>query len=170
MVKRIRNPSPARWGKWPCLIQCAPRLCFRSAGPPSRSCQFTHSDDPIITRLTGEPKATSSPPGYEAAGNHRTHRDPLGSAPEAIARPWVPLSNDSRRKLPVPTAAAGGGRPPLRGTKPEELPEDVAALLEGPMEPARLETIRRFGDAVRTATRGGHRLMFHESVMFDHCK
>ena len=58
----------------------------------------------------------------------------------------------------------------MRGTKPEELPEDVAALLEGPMEPARLETIRRFGDAVHTATWGGYRLMFHESVMFDHCK
>jgi hypothetical protein len=43
-----------------------------------------------------------------------------------------------------------------------ELREDVAAVLQGPLEPARLEACRRFGDAVHAAARGGYRWMFHE--------
>jgi aryl-alcohol dehydrogenase-like predicted oxidoreductase len=43
-----------------------------------------------------------------------------------------------------------------------ELREDVAAVLQGRMEPARLEACRRFGDAVHAAAPGGYRWMFHE--------
>jgi aryl-alcohol dehydrogenase-like predicted oxidoreductase len=44
-----------------------------------------------------------------------------------------------------------------------ELREDVAAVLEGPLDPARLEACRRFGDAVHAAALGGYRWMFHEA-------
>ena len=43
-----------------------------------------------------------------------------------------------------------------------ELREDVAAVLQGPLEPARREACCRFGDAVHAAARGGYRWMFHE--------
>ena len=42
----------------------------------------------------------------------------------------------------------------------EELADDVAGVLEGPLDPARLEEVRRFGDAVHQNARGGHRWMF----------
>ena len=43
-----------------------------------------------------------------------------------------------------------------------ELREDIAAVLQGPLEPDRLEACRQFGDAVHTAAPGGYRWMFHE--------
>lgn len=45
---------------------------------------------------------------------------------------------------------------------PEELREDVAAVLEGPLTPARMEEARHFGDAVHAAARGGWRWMFRQ--------
>jgi len=42
----------------------------------------------------------------------------------------------------------------------EELAEDVAGVLEGPLDAARLEEVRRFGDAVHANARGGYRWMF----------
>lgn len=42
----------------------------------------------------------------------------------------------------------------------EELREDVAAVRHGPLAGDRLEGIRRFGDAVHAAARGGRRWMF----------
>ncbi len=44
---------------------------------------------------------------------------------------------------------------------PAELREDVAAALDGPLDEARLEEVRRFGDAVHAAARGGRRWMFN---------
>jgi aryl-alcohol dehydrogenase-like predicted oxidoreductase len=44
---------------------------------------------------------------------------------------------------------------------PVELDEDVAAALEGPLGATRLEEVRRFGDAVHAAARGGRRWMFN---------
>lgn len=44
---------------------------------------------------------------------------------------------------------------------PAELGEDVAAALDGPLDEARLEEVRRFGDAVHAAARGGRRWMFN---------
>jgi len=41
-----------------------------------------------------------------------------------------------------------------------ELAEDVAGVLEGPLDPARLDEVRRFGDAVHANARGGARWMF----------
>jgi aryl-alcohol dehydrogenase-like predicted oxidoreductase len=43
-----------------------------------------------------------------------------------------------------------------------ELSEDIAAVLQGPLEPDRLEACRQFGDAVHAAAPGGYRWMFHE--------
>jgi aryl-alcohol dehydrogenase-like predicted oxidoreductase len=43
---------------------------------------------------------------------------------------------------------------------PTELREDVGAALDGPLDDARLAEIRRFGDAVHSAARGGRRWMF----------
>ncbi len=43
-----------------------------------------------------------------------------------------------------------------------ELREDVAAVLQGPLGPARREACCRFGDAVHAAALGGYRWMFHE--------
>jgi len=43
---------------------------------------------------------------------------------------------------------------------PEELREDVAGVLAGPLDAARHEEVRRFGDAVHQAARGGPRWMF----------
>ncbi len=37
---------------------------------------------------------------------------------------------------------------------PEELREDVTAVLEGPLDPHRMEEVRRFGDAVHESVRG----------------
>ncbi len=45
-----------------------------------------------------------------------------------------------------------------------ELREDVQAVLSGPLEPARLDEVRRFGDAVHAAARGGRRWMFGKSA------
>ena len=45
---------------------------------------------------------------------------------------------------------------------PEELREDVEAVLAGPLDPGRLEACRRFGDEVHAAARGGWRWMFRE--------
>ncbi|MHC4136947.1 MAG: aldo/keto reductase [Planctomycetota bacterium] len=42
----------------------------------------------------------------------------------------------------------------------EELAEDVAGVLEGPLDAARMEEVRRFGDAVHANARGGFRWMF----------
>jgi aryl-alcohol dehydrogenase-like predicted oxidoreductase len=42
----------------------------------------------------------------------------------------------------------------------EELRQDVAAVREGPLDAARLDDVRRFGDAVHEASRGGRRWMF----------
>jgi aryl-alcohol dehydrogenase-like predicted oxidoreductase len=42
----------------------------------------------------------------------------------------------------------------------EEIDEDVAGVLEGPLDAARLEEVRRFGDAVHANARGGFRWMF----------
>jgi aryl-alcohol dehydrogenase-like predicted oxidoreductase len=44
---------------------------------------------------------------------------------------------------------------------PGELAEDVGAALGGPLDHARLEEVRRFGDAVHAAARGGRRWMFN---------
>jgi hypothetical protein len=44
-----------------------------------------------------------------------------------------------------------------------ELREDVTAVLQGPLEPTRLEACRHFGDAAHAAALGGYRWMFHES-------
>lgn len=41
-----------------------------------------------------------------------------------------------------------------------ELDENVAGVREGPLDPARLEEVRRFGDAVHANARGGYRWMF----------
>jgi len=46
---------------------------------------------------------------------------------------------------------------------PEELREDVEAVLAGPLDPGRLEACRRFGDEVHAAARGGWRWMFREA-------
>jgi aryl-alcohol dehydrogenase-like predicted oxidoreductase len=43
---------------------------------------------------------------------------------------------------------------------PDELRQDVAAVREGPLDAARLDEVRRFGDAVHAAARGGRRWMF----------
>ncbi len=37
---------------------------------------------------------------------------------------------------------------------PDEIREDVAAVLRGPLDPARRDEVRRFGDAVRASARG----------------
>jgi aryl-alcohol dehydrogenase-like predicted oxidoreductase len=42
----------------------------------------------------------------------------------------------------------------------EELDEDVLGVLEGPLDPARLDEVRRFGDAVHANARGGYLWMF----------
>ena len=42
----------------------------------------------------------------------------------------------------------------------QELADDVAAVRAGPLEPARLGEVQRFGDAVHAAARGGRRWMF----------
>lgn len=42
----------------------------------------------------------------------------------------------------------------------EELREDVAGVLAGPLDPRRLEEVRRFGEVVHAAARGGRRWMF----------
>jgi aryl-alcohol dehydrogenase-like predicted oxidoreductase len=44
----------------------------------------------------------------------------------------------------------------------EELCMDVAGVLKGAIEPARLEEVRRFGDAVHASTKRGLRWMFQE--------
>jgi aryl-alcohol dehydrogenase-like predicted oxidoreductase len=41
-----------------------------------------------------------------------------------------------------------------------ELRQDVAEVFEGPLDAARLDEVRRFGDAVHAAARGGRRWMF----------
>jgi len=46
---------------------------------------------------------------------------------------------------------------------PEELREDVAAILEGPLDPPRMAEVRRFGDAVHETVRGRARWSFRES-------
>ncbi|MDH3495331.1 MAG: aldo/keto reductase [Gemmatimonadota bacterium] len=43
---------------------------------------------------------------------------------------------------------------------PDELRDDVAAARRGPLSTERLEEVRRFGDAVHAAARGGRRWMF----------
>lgn len=43
---------------------------------------------------------------------------------------------------------------------PEELGEDVEAVLRGPLSPERMEAVRRFGDAVHEEARGGVRWAF----------
>ncbi|MCC7540123.1 MAG: aldo/keto reductase [Deltaproteobacteria bacterium] len=43
---------------------------------------------------------------------------------------------------------------------PEELRDDVEGVREGPLSPERYEEVRRFGDAVHAAARGGRRWMF----------
>lgn len=43
---------------------------------------------------------------------------------------------------------------------PAELRQDVAEVREGPLDAARLEDVRQFGDAVHAAARGGRRWMF----------
>jgi aryl-alcohol dehydrogenase-like predicted oxidoreductase len=45
-------------------------------------------------------------------------------------------------------------------SSPDELREDVAAALAGPLAADRLAEVRRFGDAVHQAARGGRRWMF----------
>jgi aryl-alcohol dehydrogenase-like predicted oxidoreductase len=45
---------------------------------------------------------------------------------------------------------------------PEELDQDVAAVRDGPLSPGRLQEVRRFGDAVHAAARGGRKWMFAE--------
>jgi aryl-alcohol dehydrogenase-like predicted oxidoreductase len=47
---------------------------------------------------------------------------------------------------------------------PEELREDVEGALAGPLDPARLDEVRRFGDAVHATARGGLRWMFGSSA------
>ena len=42
----------------------------------------------------------------------------------------------------------------------DELAEDVAGVLEGPIPPERMEYVRSFGDAVHADARGGQRWMF----------
>jgi hypothetical protein len=44
---------------------------------------------------------------------------------------------------------------------PAELAEDVGAALHGPLDEPRLAELRRFGDAVHAAARGGRRWMFN---------
>ncbi len=44
----------------------------------------------------------------------------------------------------------------------EELRQDVGGVNAGPLDPARDVEVRRFGDAVHAAARGGYRWMFHE--------
>jgi len=44
----------------------------------------------------------------------------------------------------------------------DELREDVAGALEGPLDPARHAEVCRFGDAVHAAARGGRRWMFRQ--------
>jgi aryl-alcohol dehydrogenase-like predicted oxidoreductase len=44
----------------------------------------------------------------------------------------------------------------------EELREDVAGVLEGPLDFRRQEEARRYGDAVHAAARGGRRWMFRQ--------
>jgi predicted aldo/keto reductase-like oxidoreductase len=44
----------------------------------------------------------------------------------------------------------------------EELKQDILGILEGPLEPERAEEVRRFGDAVHAAAKGGYRWMFRE--------
>ena len=43
---------------------------------------------------------------------------------------------------------------------PQELREDVAAVLEGPLDPRRLDEVRRFGDAAHAAARGSVKWAF----------
>ena len=42
----------------------------------------------------------------------------------------------------------------------EELRTDVAAVREGPLDAARTQEVKRFGDAVHAAAHGGRRWMF----------
>jgi hypothetical protein len=43
---------------------------------------------------------------------------------------------------------------------PQELGEDVTAVLRGPLDAQRLEEVRRFGDAVHEAARGSVKWSF----------
>ncbi len=45
---------------------------------------------------------------------------------------------------------------------PEEIREDIAGVLAGPLDPARHAEVCRFGDTVHTAARGGLRWMFRQ--------
>lgn len=45
---------------------------------------------------------------------------------------------------------------------PEELRDDVAGALQGPLDETRLQEVRRFGDAVHATARGGMRWMFRQ--------
>jgi len=47
-------------------------------------------------------------------------------------------------------------------TSIEELRADVVGVLQGPLAPSRTEEVRRFGDAVHAAARGGARWMFRQ--------
>jgi aryl-alcohol dehydrogenase-like predicted oxidoreductase len=165
----------ARWyltGKtWAAMEQLKEQGKVRAIG-------FSCHNRPLATALAREFDVDTLMIRYNAA--HRGAEQEV-FAPLADRRPAIISYTATRWGMllqPLPRAGFAQGMPagdcyrfalshPAVDTAlcaartPAELREDVAAALAGPLDPARLEEVRRFGDAVHAAARGGRRWMFN---------
>jgi predicted aldo/keto reductase-like oxidoreductase len=166
----------ARWyvtGKsWPAMET------LRAEGK-ARAIGFSSHDRVLATRLAREVGADVLMIRYNAAhrGAEREVFDAFGSDRPAIiaytATRWgmllEPRPDDGFPKgMTAPECYRFALSHPsvdavlCAARTPGEIREDVAGLLDGPLDPARREEACRFGDAVHAAARGGRRWMFRQ--------
>ncbi len=166
----------ARWyvtgGSWPAMER------LRSEGK-TRAIGFSSHDRALAARLARELRPDVLMIRYNAAhrGAETEVFDALGADRPAIvaytATRWGTLleplpDRGFPRGLTAPECYRFALSHPsvdlalCAARTPEELREDVAGVLEGPLDPARRAEARRFGDAVHAAARGGLRFMFRQ--------
>lgn len=164
----------ARWyvtGRtWPAMRALRDRGAVRAIG-------FSSHDRPLAARLARELRPDVLMLRYNAA--HRGAEDEVFAHLEA-PRPGVIAYTATRWGMllqPLPEHGFPTGMPagdcyrfPLThpavdlvlcaARSARELDEDVASVRAGPLDPGRLDEVRRFGNAVHSAARGGRRWMF----------
>jgi aryl-alcohol dehydrogenase-like predicted oxidoreductase len=166
----------ARWyvtGKsWPAMQK------LRAEGK-TRAIGFSSHDRVLATRLAREVGADALMIRYNAAhrGAEREVFDAFGSDRPAIiaytATRWgmllQPRPDDGFPKgMTAPECYRFALSHPsvdavlCAARTPDEIREDVAGVLDGPLDPARREEACRFGDAVHATARGGRRWMFRQ--------
>jgi predicted aldo/keto reductase-like oxidoreductase len=163
--------------RWYVTGKCWPEMLRLKAEGRTRGIGFSSHDRGLATRIAREVAADVLMIRYNAAhrGAEREVFAEFGADRPAIIAYTATRWGMLLQPLPKAGFPAGMTAPECyrfalshpsvdavlcAARTPQEIREDVTGVLSGPLDPAKQEEARRFGDAVHAAARGGRRWMF----------